>query len=81
MMIGHARPLFWMVVRALRKDAAIESTMIVQDARGQPQQKHTKRAYTDQHLQARLRTLCTDLANSHKSMIDFLRGVGHCVDH
>ena len=78
-LIGHVRPSFWSVVRALRKDAAIVSTMIVQDARGQPPQKRTKRAYTD--LQARLHTLCTDRANGVKSMVDFLRGVGHCVRH
>ena len=64
-LIGHVRPSFWSVVRALHKDAAIVSTM--------------KRAYTD--LQARLHTLCTDRANGHKSMVDFLRGVGHCVRH
>ena len=75
--IGHAHPSFWTVVGALRKDAAIVSTMIVQDARGQPPQKRTKRAYAD--LQARLRALCQDRTTGRKTMEDFLRGVGHCV--
>ena len=75
--IGHAHPSFWTVVSALRKDAAIVLTMIVQNARGQPPQKRTKRVYMD--LQARLHALCQDQITGRKTMEDFLRGVGHCV--
>ena len=52
-LVGHQHPGVWTLLRCLRKDAAVVSTLIVQESRGMPQSKRLKRVYVD--LQARLK--------------------------
>ena len=76
-LVGHQHPGVWTLVRCLRKDAAVVSTLIVQESRGMPPRKRQKRVYVE--LQARLKYLCDARAAGTKTVEEMLEGVGHLI--
>ena len=76
-LVGHQHPGVWTLLRCLRKDAALVSTLIVQESRGMPPRKRQKRVYID--LQARLKYLCDARAAGTKTVEEMLDGVGHLI--
>ena len=76
-LVGHQHPGVWTLIKYLRKDATLVSTLIVQESRGMPPRKSQKRVYVD--LQARLKYLCDARAAGTKSVEELLDGVGHLI--
>ena len=76
-LVGHQHPGVWTLLKCLRKDAAVVSTLIVQESRGMPPRKRQKRVYAD--LQARLKYLCDARAAGTKTVEELLEGVGHLI--
>ena len=76
-LVGHQHPGVWTLIKCLRKDATLVSTLIVQESHGMPPRKRQKRVYVD--LQARLKYLCDARAAGTKSVEELLDGVGHLI--
>ena len=76
-LVGHQHPGVWTLLKCLRKDAAVVSTLIVQESRGMPPRKRQKRVYAD--LQARLKYLCDARTAGTKTVEELLEGVGHLI--
>ena len=75
--VGYKHPGIWKFIAAIKDEDAAVTTLIQQDNLGEPPQKKTKRNY--QQLQARLKTLCQDVASGTRSVDEFLRGVAHNI--
>jgi len=76
-MVGHHHPSLWTLLAALQQDQAVVATMLIQDARGQPPPKRTKRSV--QSHQQRLHNLCVDRRDGKKTVAATLQALGHCV--
>ena len=76
-LVGHQHQGEWTLLRCLRKDAAVVSTLIVQESRGMPPRKRQKHVYID--LQASLKYLCDARAAGRKTLEEMLEGVGHLI--
>lgn len=75
--VGHQHPSLWTAVEALQEDAAAATTVLLQNARGQPPAKRVKRATLQ--LQRQLQTLCRERRDGRRSVADTLRAVSHTV--
>ena len=75
-LVGHQHPGVWTLVRCLRKDAAVVSTLIVQESRDAAA-KASEALYVE--LQARLKYLCDARAAGTKTVEEMLEGVGHLI--
>ena len=74
---GVQHPSIWKLIWWLKRDAALSSTHILSNSRGDPPRRRIKRVYCQ--LQARLRQLCCDRQDGSKSVEEFLRGAGHNI--
>lgn len=69
-LVGHSHPSFYTVIDNIRKDETLVKTMMLQDDRGEPPKKRTKRNYV--RLQKRLKNLCGGIVAGRKSTEEFL---------
>ena len=76
-LVGHCHPAFYCAVEALQQDSAAATTVLLQNARGQPPVKRQKRSTV--RLQRQLQTICGDRRDGRKSVGDTLRAVAHTV--
>jgi hypothetical protein len=76
-MVGHNHPSVWTLIHSLQMDQALVATDLLQDARGQPPTKRTKRA-AEQHQQ-RLLNICVDRRDGRKSIAETIDALGHCI--
>lgn len=74
---GVLHPSIWKLIWWLKRDAALSSTHILSNSRGDPPRRRIKRVYC--RLQARLLQLCRDRQDGSKSVEEFLRGAGHNI--
>lgn len=75
--VGHAHPDIYVSIEAIRKDAAMSSTVLHKLDVGQPPKKRIRKETRD--LQARLKSLCTEYREGSRRLISFLRAVGHNI--
>ncbi|XP_042214957.1 uncharacterized protein LOC121861374 [Homarus americanus] len=78
-LVGHYHPSIWHVIEWFQLEEATVSTIIKQDAVGNPFQRRVRRRYVQ--LQERLRNFCVVRREDHKTVTHFLRGVGWNVTH
>ena len=76
-LVGHSHPSVLVAVEAFQADLTLAEQMIDLDALGQLPVKRVKR--NTHQLQRRLRSLCEDRRDGHKSVAETLRGLGHCI--
>ncbi|KAL8593786.1 hypothetical protein ACOMHN_041260 [Nucella lapillus] len=69
---GVQKLIWW-----LKRDAALSSTHILSNSRGDSPRRRIKRVYC--RLHARLLQLCRDRQDRSKSVEEFLRGAGHNI--
>ncbi|XP_042228469.1 uncharacterized protein LOC121870655 [Homarus americanus] len=73
-LVGHYHPSVWRVIEWFQLEEATVSTIIQQDGVGNPPRKRVRRRYVQ--LQERIRNLCAGRREDHKTVAEFLRGVG-----
>jgi len=76
-LVGHCHPSLYCAIEALQQDAASETTVLLQHARGQPPVKRQKRSTL--RLQRQLQTICCDRRDGRKTIADTLLAVAHTV--
>ena len=72
--VNHHHPSLWCVIDALQQDAAAVTTVLLQNARGQPPAKRVQRSYV--RLQQQLQSICCD---SRKSVAEALSALAHNI--
>ena len=76
-LVGHQHPSFAKTVEALQRDAAVVSTMLLQNDRGEPPRKRVRQATAQ--LQLRLRRAVELLVNNEIQLPEFLRSIRHLI--
>ena len=76
-LVGHNNPSVWTAIDAIRKDQALVSVVILQNANGEPPRKRVKKVTHD--LQRKLRNVCVDFQEGRKTVEELLRSVGQCI--
>jgi hypothetical protein len=76
-MVGHYHPSVWKLIETLQADAAETSATILRHTLGKLSPRPRRRAAVEH--QQRMRRLCEDYANGHRSTEAFLRAVGHAI--
>jgi len=75
--VGHTHPSVWVLIGALRTDAALAETDILATARGQPPKKRLQRATIS--LQKRLRQICADRQTGKATVAGTLDAAAHTI--
>ena len=76
-LVGYYYPSTWQVIEWFQQEQATVSTVIQQDAIDNSSQRHVGRRYVQ--LQERLHNLCLDRIEGHKTVAEFLRGIGRNI--
>ena len=76
-LVGPAHPTIWRAIDRIQKDQAQVATALLRDLHGEPPPKRVK-CHTHK-LQSKLHNLCTDRYDNSKTVLDLLKGIGHCV--
>ena len=76
-LVGHDHPSVFRLLSHIKEDEALTRVHILQEAHGQPPRKRVKRQTKD--LQERLQYLCQQRVSGDKTMIEFLRAIGHTI--
>ncbi|KAK2151412.1 hypothetical protein LSH36_364g03016 [Paralvinella palmiformis] len=75
-LVGNAHPIIWRAIDSIWKDQAQVATALLRGLRGESPAKRVTR-HTHK-LQSKLHNLCTDRYDNSKTVLDLLKGIGHC---
>lgn len=75
--MNHHHPSLWCVIDALQQDAAAVTTVLLQNARGQPPAKRVQRSSV--RLQQQLQSICCDRRDGRKSVAEALSALAHNI--
>ena len=79
MAAGHFHPSIWRAVGHIKMEREVAAAKIIRRDVGIEPEYKLKMEY--QRMQVRLKNLCVRYREGEVNMIDFLRGVGHNIQH